>query len=95
MKSAISLQTPRSYFIKSTSLGTLDKIKTTLEGIKVFGAAVSKSPEYHAAHIRKVIQEALPALQAITTFGKDHLQLESIVINVNGGRMPFNKKHFF
>ena len=52
----------------------LERIKTTLEGIKVLGAAISKKPEFHAAHIQEVVDEAHPALQAITAFGKEHLQ---------------------
>ena len=52
----------------------LERIKTTLEGIKVLGAAISKNPEFHAAHIQEVVDEAHPALQAITAFGKEHLQ---------------------
>ena len=52
----------------------LANIKATLEGVKVLGAAISESPEFHAAHIRVVMEEASPALQAITTFGKEHLQ---------------------
>ena len=51
----------------------LANIKVTHESVKVLGAAISKSPEFHAKHIRKVIDNAARALQAITAFGKDRL----------------------
>ena len=53
---------------------SLSRIKTTTEGIKLLGAAISKSPEFHATHVQKVIGEANPVLRAITEFGQTHLQ---------------------
>ena len=52
----------------------LASIKTTHEGVIVLGAAISKLADFHIEHIHSVIQEATPALQAITAFSKDHLQ---------------------
>ena len=52
----------------------LSRIKTTTEGIKLLGSAISKSPEFHATHIQKVIDEAMPVLKAIAEFGHTHLQ---------------------
>lgn len=52
----------------------LSTVKVTWEGFKLLGAAISKSLEFHASHIQKMIDEAAPALRAITVFGKDHLQ---------------------
>ena len=52
----------------------LSRIKTTTEGIKLLGAAISKSPEFQAAHVQTVIDEAYPVLRAITEFGQTHLQ---------------------
>jgi len=52
----------------------LSRIKTTMEGIKLLGAAVSKSPEFQASHVQTIIDEAYPVLKAITEFGQTHLQ---------------------
>ena len=52
----------------------LSRIKTTTEGIKLLGAAISKSPEFQAAHVQTVIDEAYPVLRAITEFGQTDLQ---------------------
>ena len=52
----------------------LSRIKTTTEGIKLLGAAISKSPEFQASHVQEVIDEAYPVLRAITEFGQTHLQ---------------------
>ena len=52
----------------------LSRIKTTTEGIKLLGAAISKSPAFQASHVREVIDEAYPVLRAITEFGLMHLQ---------------------
>ena len=40
----------------------LASIKTTHEGVIVLGAAISKRADFHAQHIRSVIQEAAPTL---------------------------------
>ena len=42
-----------------------------MEGIKLLGAAVSKSPEFQANHVQTIIDEAHPVLQAIA---ETHLQ---------------------
>ena len=52
----------------------LSRIKTTTEGIKLLGAAISKSPEFQSSHVQTVIDEAYPALKAITEFGQTYLQ---------------------
>ena len=77
MTSAASLKTHRQDLIHWVDLSNdpaLSNIKITTEGIKLFGAAISKSPEFHSTHIQNVIDEAAPVLSAITEFGQTHLQ---------------------
>ena len=63
-------------FDKST---TLQKVKTTTEGIILLGSAISKNIEFHNRFIQNKIVEASHTLQAITLFEKEYLQ-QAIVL---------------
>ena len=63
-------------FEKST---TLQRVKTTTEGIILLGSSISKDIEFHNRFIQSKIDEARHTLHAITLFGKEYLQ-QAIVL---------------
>ncbi len=53
---------------------TLQKVKTTTDGIILLGSLISKDIEFHNKFIQSKIDEAKHTLHAITLFGKEYLQ---------------------
>ena len=58
---------------------TLQRVKTSTEGIILLGSTISKDIEFHNRFIQSKIDEARHTLHAITLFGKEYLQ-QAIVL---------------
>ena len=64
-------------FEKST---TLQRVKTTTDGIILLGSSISKDIEFHSRFIQSKIDEARHTLHAITLFGKEYLQQATFLL---------------
>ena len=59
---------------------TLQKVKTTTEGLVLLGSTVSNSIDFHNSFIQRKIDEAKDALRTITLFGREYLQQAFILL---------------
>ena len=59
---------------------TLQKVRTTTEGIVLLGSSISHDIRFHNNFIQSKIDEAKRTLQAITVFGKEYLQQALVLL---------------
>jgi len=59
---------------------TLQKVKTTTEGLVLLGSTISQDANFHHRFIQCKIDEAKLTLHAITLFGKEYLQQAFVLL---------------